>query len=303
MCDFCHTFFFATIYSFVTNVVYMLRIYIFLSCFFITGFTYAQDDLLKDIDTLQTDSEVPQPAFKALQIVTAQSTKLTAKNEWYMVVAHRFGDISTGFKNFFGLDDASTKLGAIYGVTDGLSLSLSRETNMKTFEMGAKYSLIKQSNDFPLNIVGYNVIALNTDLDQDNYPNLRFSDRLSYLTQALISRRFSDKFSLQLTPSYVHKNIYEPTIENKDQFLAGLGGRYKISKRISVNAEYFVNFDSHNFYKNPLSLGMDIETGGHVFQLLFTNSQLNSDIGYLTNALGKWDKGQIFFGFNLYRVF
>ncbi|WP_418121690.1 DUF5777 family beta-barrel protein [Chryseobacterium sp. PTM-20240506] len=264
---------------------------------------YSQEDLLKDIDTIKTNTENSQPAFKALQIVTGQSTKLAAKNEWYIVVAHRFGDISTGFKNFFGLDDASTKLGAIYGVTDWLSLNLSRETNQKTFEVGAKYKLLKQNENFPVDVVGYNVLALNTDLDKDNYPNLRFSDRLSYLTQALISRRFDDRLSLQLTPSYIHKNLYDQNIEDKNQFLTGLGGRYKISKRISVNAEYFVNFDNHSFYKNPLSVGMDIETGGHVFQLLFSNSQLNSDIGYLSNAVGNWGKGHIYFGFNLYRVF
>jgi len=268
-----------------------------------SSLAFAQEDLLKDIDTIKTNTEISQPAFKALQVVTGQSTKLSAKNEWYIVVAHRFGDVSKGFKDFFGLDDASTKLGVIYGVTDGLSLSLSRETNMKTFEGGAKYKLVKQSENFPLDIVGYNVLAVNTDLSKDNYPDLQFGDRLSYLTQALISRRFNDKFSLQLTPSYVHKNLYEPNTEDKNQFLTGLGGRYKISKRISINAEYFVNFDNHSFYKNPLSLGMDIETGGHVFQLLFTNSQLNSDIGYLTNATGDWGKGHIFFGFNLYRVF
>lgn len=264
---------------------------------------YSQEDLLKDIDTVSTANASSPPAFKALQIVTGQSTKLTAKNEWYVVIAHRFGDVSAGFKNFFGLDDASTKLGVIYGVTDAISLSLSRETNMKTFEFGAKYRLLKQNDDVPVDLIGYNVMALNTDLDTENYPHLKFGDRLSYLTQALISRRFNENFSLQLTPSYVHKNLYEPTIENNNQFLTGLGGRYKISKRISINAEYFVNFDNHSFYKNPLSLGMDIETGGHVFQLLFSNSQLNSDIGYLTNATGKWEKGQIFFGFNLYRVF
>ncbi|MGG5210822.1 DUF5777 family beta-barrel protein [Chryseobacterium sp. MIQD13] len=268
-----------------------------------SGLASAQEDLLKDIDTLKTTSEISQPAFKALQIVTGQSTKLAAKKEWYIVVAHRFGDISTGFKNFFGLDDASTKLGVIYGVTDNVSVSFSRETNMKTFEGAVKYKIVKQTDNFPADIVGYNVMALNTDLDKDNYPYLKFGDRLSYLTQALISRRFNDKFSLQLSPSYVHKNLYDPAIEDKNQFLTGLGGRYKISKRISINAEYFVNFDNHSFYKNPLSLGMDIETGGHVFQLLFTNSQINSDIGYLTNAAGRWEKGQIFFGFNLYRVF
>jgi len=264
---------------------------------------YSQEDLLKDIDTISTANTTSPPAFKALQIVTGQSTKLTAKSEWYVVIAHRFGDVSKGFKNFFGLDDASTKLGVIYGVTDAISLSLSRETNMKTFEFGAKYRLLKQNDDVPVDLVGYNVMALNTDLDTETYPHLKLGDRLSYLTQALISRRFNENFSLQLTPSYVHKNLYDPTIENKNQFLTGLGGRYKISKRISINAEYFVNFDNHSFYKNPLSLGMDIETGGHVFQLLFSNSQLNSDIGYLTNATGKWEKGQIFFGFNLYRVF
>ncbi|KQT16496.1 hypothetical protein ASG31_13375 [Chryseobacterium sp. Leaf404] len=281
----------------------MTKTFLLLSLF-TSGLAFSQDDLLKDIDTIQTDNtEISPPAFKALQIVTGQSTKLAAKKEWYFVVAHRFGDVSKGFKDFFGLDDASTKLGAIYGLTDAVSLSLSRETNLKTFEGAIKYRLVQQNAKFPVDIVGYNVVAVNTDLSKDNYPGLRFSDRISYLSQALISRRFNENFSLQLTPSYVHKNLYEPTVEDKDQFFTGLGGRYKISKRISVNAEYFVNYDSHSFYKNPLSIGMDIETGGHVFQLLFSNSQLNSDIGYLTNAAGKWEKGQIFFGFNLYRVF
>ncbi|PQA98237.1 hypothetical protein SAMN05421796_10413 [Chryseobacterium piscicola] len=280
----------------------MTKTLLFLSIFS-SVLAFSQEDLLKDIDTISTSNTSSPPAFKALQIVTGQSTKLTAKNEWYFVVAHRFGDVSEGFKNFFGLDGASTKLGAIYGLTDGISLSLSRETNMKTFEFGAKYKLLKQNDNVPVDIVGYNVMAINTDLDKEAYPHLKFGDRLSYLTQALISRRFNDSFSLQLSPSYVHKNLYEPTIESNNQFLTGLGGRYKISKRISVNAEYFVNFDKNSFYKNPLSLVMDIETGGHVFQLLFSNSQLNSDIGYLTNATGKWEKGQVFFGFNLYRVF
>lgn len=280
----------------------MTKVFLFLSVFAST-FAFSQEDLLKDIDTAATRQDTSQPAFKGLQIVTGQSTKLTAKNEWYIVVAHRFGDLSTGFKNFFGLDDASTKLGAIYGITDRISVSLSRETNMKTFEGAVKYQVARQNEHFPVDVVGYNVWAVNTDLNKDRYPHLRFSNRSSYLTQALISRRFNDNFSLQLSPSYVHKNLYDPSIENNNQFLTGLGGRYKISKRVSINAEYFVNFDSHSFYKNPLSLGMDIETGGHVFQLLLTNSQLNSDIGYLSNATGNWEKGHIFFGFNLYRVF
>lgn len=265
--------------------------------------SYAQDDLLKDIDTIKSGANIEPPAFKGLQVVTGQSTKLPAKNEFYTVVAHRFGDISTGLKNFFGLDNASTKVGFIYGITDGVALSASRETNLRTFEFGAKYSLVKQSDKFPIAIVGYNVWAINTDLSKDNYPLIKFSDRLSYLSQLLMSKRFNENFSLQLSPSYVHKNLYNPSLEDKNTFLLGLGGRYKISKRLSINAEYFANFNKDSGYKNPLSLGLDIETGGHVFQLLFTNSQLNSDIGYLSTASGNWGKGNIFFGFNLYRVF
>ncbi|MEG1239438.1 MAG: DUF5777 family beta-barrel protein, partial [Flavobacterium sp.] len=156
---------------------------------------------------------------------------------------------------------------------------------------------------FPVEVVGYHTVALNSELDTDDFPKLEFANRLSYLSQVLISRRFSESFSLQLSPSYVHKNLYMPNVDEKDQMLAGFGGRYKISKRVSINAEYFVNFSDSDVYKNPASLGLDIETGGHVFQLLFSNSQINSDIGYLTNATGDWGKGNIYFGFNLYRVF
>jgi hypothetical protein len=108
---------------------------------------------------------------------------------------------------------------------------------------------------------------------------------------------------LQLTPTYIHRNLIEPTVDAKNLFSTGLGGRYKISKRVSVNAEYFYNFENKNFYKNPLSVGMDIDTGGHVFQLVFSNSQANTETGYISNATGDWGKGHFFFGFNLYRVF
>jgi len=270
--------------------------------FFIGFYGWSQEDLLKEIDTAQS-SEIYQPSFKALQIVTGQSTKMPAKKEWYLDISHRFGDVSDGFKSFFGLDHATTKLGVVYGLTDGISLSASRHTYQKTYEFGAKYRILKQMGNSPFDIVGYHVVDINSVLDKDSYPNLRFGDRLAYLSQILISRRFSDEFSLQLTPSFVHKNLIEPAIEDKNLFSAGIGGRYKISKRVSLNAEYFLNFEDHNYYKNPLSVGMDIDTGGHIFQLVFTNSQPNTETGYLTNATGDWAKGHFFFGFNLYRVF
>jgi len=269
---------------------------------FILIFSYAQDDLLKEIDTVKT--EVPySPSFKALQVVTAQSTKMPTKKEFYLDISHRFGDVSDGFKNFFGLDNATTKLGVIYGLRDWLALSASRHTYQKTYEFGAKYRLFKQEKESPFDIVGYNVLDINSELRKDDFPKLEFSDRFAYLSQLLISRRFTENLTLQLMPSFVHKNLIEPTIDSKNLFSTGLGGRYKISKRVSINAEYFYNFEDKNFYKNPLSVGMDIDTGGHVFQLVFSNSQANTETGYISNATGNWGKGHFFFGFNLYRVF
>lgn len=269
---------------------------------FILIFSYAQDDLLKEIDTVKT--ELPySPSFKALQVVTAQSTKMPTKKEFYLDISHRFGDVSDGFKNFFGLDNATTKLGVIYGLKDWLALSASRHTYQKTYEFGAKYRLIKQEKQSPVDIVGYNVLDINSELKKNDFPKLEFADRFAYLSQLLISRRFTENLTLQLMPSYIHKNLIEPTIDSKNLFSTGLGGRYKISKRVSINAEYFYNFEDKNFYKNPLSVGMDIDTGGHVFQLVFSNSQANTETSYISNATGNWGKGHFFFGFNLYRVF
>ncbi|AOC97019.1 MULTISPECIES: DUF5777 family beta-barrel protein [Flavobacterium] len=272
-------------------------------CLFLVTLAYSQDDLLKSLDSTQIEDSYSTATFKALQLVTLQTTKMPAKKEFYFVVSHRFGSVKDGFDSFFGLDNATTKLGGIYGVTDWLSVSLSRHTLNKMYEIGLKYRMARQNDNFPLDIVGYSVADINTFLEKDQYPGLEFKHRMTYVQQLLISRKVSEKFSLELVPSFIHKNLYTPEIERDNQFSFGGGGRYKITKRLSVNLEYMHNFDKPDFYKNPLSVGLDIETGGHVFQLIFTNSQSMSESGYLTNASGDWGKGDFFFGFNLYRVF
>lgn len=272
-------------------------------CLFLVTMAYSQDDLLKSLDSTQVQDSYSTATFKALQLVTLQTTKMPAKKEFYFVVSHRFGTVKDGFESFFGLDNATTKLGGIYGVTDWLSVSLSRHTLNKMYETGVKYRMARQSNTFPLDIVGYSVTDINTFLEKDQYPGLEFKNRMTYVQQLLISRKIGEKLSLELVPSFVHKNLYNPDIERDNQFSFGGGGRYKITKRLSVNLEYMHNFDKPEFYKNPLSVGLDVETGGHVFQLIFTNSQSMSESGYLTNASGNWGKGDFFFGFNLYRVF
>lgn len=266
-------------------------------------FVNAQEDLLSALDTVKPAESYATAAFKGLQIVTLQTTKMPAKKEFYFVVSHRFGTVKDGVSEFFGMDMATTKLGGIYGVTDWLAVSASRHTMLKVYEAGVKYRLARQSDSFPFEIAGYNTVDINSLLDKDDYPKLEFKDRLTYITQALISRKFSERISMELVPTYIHRNLYEPDIENDDQFTLGAGGRVKVSKRLALNLEYAHNFNKPGFYTNPLSVGLDVETGGHIFQLLFTNSQSMTEAGYLTHAAGDWGEVDFFFGFNLYRVF
>ena len=163
-------------------------------CLFLVTLAYSQDDLLKSLDSTQVEDSYSTATFKALQLVTLQTTKMPAKKEFYFVVSHRFGTVKDGFDSFFGLDNATTKLGGIYGVTDWLAVSLSRHTLNKMYETGVKYRLARQNNNFPLDIVGYSVADINTFLEKEQYPGLEFKHRMTYVQQLLISRKVSEKF-------------------------------------------------------------------------------------------------------------
>ena len=277
--------------------------------FFLFSFVFAnaQDDLFKELDNDSiVKKEKETAAFKGLQVCTMQSTKMASKGEWYFLVAHRFGDLTEGFDNFFGLDNALTKIGGLYGATDWLTLGLSRQTYNRIYELSVKYKFANQEvNGFPVTIVGYNTMDINSNLSEDEFPYLKTSNRFAFSTQLPISRKFSNAFSLELNPIYIHKNLYEPLFEKADNFLLAIGGRHKVSKRISINAEYAfrLNAKETSFYHNPVTIGMDVETGGHVFQLVFSNSQPMNDVSYFTSATGITDGKGIYFGFNLYRVF
>lgn len=283
----------------------MLKKITLLFCFFHLSMI-AQDDLLKEIDSVTAPNEVVTSAFKSLKIVNLESTKLASKGDLYFVVAHRFGYFDNGFEDFFGLDEANTRLQFVYGLTDGISIHASRSGFQKAYEFAAKYRLISQKvTGSPFEIVGFNSIAINTELDKVLLPKLEFSDRLSYVNQLLISRKFNDKLSLEMAPTYFHENYVANNSQDNSQFALGLGGRYKLTKRWSVNMDYaaHLNRAGNSVFKNPLSIGFDLETGGHVFQMHFTNSQAMHESGYLGNTTGSWSEGQIAFGFNLIRVF
>ena len=269
----------------------------------------AQDDLLSELENeVKDDDNYELPAFKAMKIGNLQSTKIADKGDFYMIVSHRFGTIKDGADTFFGLDNANTKIQLLYSFIDGVQFSLSRESYRKTYAGALKLRLAKQSSSFPVNMVGYMTVNVNSEIKKEQYPTLRYSDRMSYATQILVSRRFSKRFSFELAPSYVRENLQDLNMvkkSNSNQVIMGLGGRMKVSKRMSINLDYAYNFSRHknSIYNNPLTIGVDIETGGHVFQLLFSNAQSTNEPGFLSNAEGDWSDGNIFFGFNIVRVF
>lgn len=264
----------------------------------------AQDDLLDELDaTTKQETSFELPAFKAMKIGNLQSTKIGAKGDLYLIVSHRFGPLKEGFDTFLGLDEANTKIQFLYSFWEGIQLSVSRESYNRTFASALKFRLAKQSSTFPVNLVGYGTVNLNTLIDKATFPALKAADRYSYATQLLISRRFSDNFSFEFAPSYVRENLQNlntvPEAKH-NQFALGFGGRYKLSKRVSLNAEYIYNTSrvSGSPFSDAYAFGVDIETGGHVFQLLFTNAQSTNEPAFISNA-----EGDILFGFNIVRVF
>ncbi len=265
---------------------------------------FAQDDLLNEIDTAATGKSKVESAFKALKIVNLESTKLAAKGDLYFIVAHRFGSVKDGFEGFYGLDQAVTQLKFVYGLNDWLTISGARSEI--AYDFSGKFLIKSQENNgFPVAIAGFTSLAINNTLKESLYPEMKFDNRLVYVTQLLISRKFSNSLSLQLSPTYFHENFVIDDNQDNSQYAIGMGGRYKFAKRWSVNVDYaaHLNRSSTSSFRDPLSIGVDLETGGHVFQMHFSSSQGMHEAGFLGNSTGDWGKGDVFFGFNLLRVF
>lgn len=278
--------------------IYLLLLFIFP----LTSF--AQEDLMK----LVTDSNqvfVRTATFKATRIINGHSVETVGKNNMDFIISHRFDRINRGFDDFFGLDAATNRLGLEYGVNDRLMLGLGRSSFQKMYDFFGKYKLIRQSSgtgNTPLSVTVFTGYALRT---QKTTPQLSGNNRSSYTAQILMARKFSEAFSLQISPTLIHRNYPDVFTDNKSVFATGLGGRMKITKRTSINGEYNYVFPNQidDSYTNNLSFSFDLETGGHVFQLLFTNSFGMVERQFITETTGKWGSGDVHFGFNISRTF
>jgi len=279
---------------------------LFYILFIIPFLTYSQDDLLSEIDTATTNKTYATAAFKGLKIVNFESTKLVAKKELNFIVAHRFGNLKNGIDTFFGLDEAVTRLNFVYGLTDGINIGASRSSFLQIYEASLKYRLARQvDGGFPVTIVGFNAMLVNTSLKKDFNPGIKFSNKLGYTSQLLISRKVNTNLSLQIAPTVIHEGLVALETDNNTQVAIGFGGRYKLTKRWSINLDYGALLDKsdNSILKNPLSIGFDLETGGHVFQLHFTNARGINTNSFIGRTTEDWLDGGIFFGFNLGRTF
>ena len=267
---------------------------------------YSQEDLLSEIDT-DFDSPVYASAvFKGLKVINFESTKLVAKGGFNFIVSHRFGTVKNGFENLFGLDEAVTHLNFVYGISDHINVSASRSSNQKVYELATKFRLARQQEGkLPFTLAAYTSVLANTALDTDNLPKLRFEHRLSYVGQLIISRKLTKELSLLVSSTFFHDNYVLDDSQENSQYAVAFGGRYKLGARWSINMEYgmHLNRSSTSLYNNPFSIGVDLETGGHVFQLHFTNSQSMNANGVFGTSTGDWAEGDVYFGFNLARSF
>jgi len=246
--------------------------------------------------------------FKSTRVINGHSIENAAKGVLDFRISHRFGFINTGAYEFFGLDGATLRLGLEYGVTDRLMVGVGRSSFNKAFDAFGKFKILRQSSgqkNMPISVSWFSNIVCNSikwqNPERENY----FSSRLFYAHQLLIGRKFNNNLSLQISPTYVHRNLVATKAEENGVIALGGLGRYKLTQRLSVNAEYFYVLPNQLApqYTNSLSVGVDIETGGHVFQLHFTNSTAMTEPGFITETVGEWGNGDIHFGFNISRVF
>lgn len=269
----------------------------------------AQEDLM---DLLEEMEEKPVnyafATFKGVRIINSHSIEMPGQGVLQMMISHRFGRVNGGPYEFFGLDQANMRLGFEYGLSPWLTLGIGRSNVNKTYDSFVKARLFRQKSGaerFPFTVVAISSIQANTlrwaDPARENY----FTSRLSYSHQLLIARKFGEHLSLQLMPTMVHRNLVETRDAQNDVYAIGVGGRMRLSKGVTLNFEYFYQLPGHNAtnYQNSLSFGFDIETGGHVFQLMFTNSLGMTENLYVAQTTGDWQAGDIHFGFNLGRVF
>jgi hypothetical protein len=284
---------------------------------FMCSYASAQDTTTNLFDLVDKESKLADSnavdytsaTFKSNRLINGHTVETTPKGILDFKISHRFGAFSLGGYEAFGLDNATMRIGLDYGLTDRLMIGVGRSTFEKQYDGFFKYKLLRQSSgrrNMPVTVSIMSSVMLKTirPADVDDVNKNYYSNKLYYATQLLIARKFNNNTSVQLMPTMLHFNRV-PAGSSNDIFALGVGGRQKVSKRISINAEYYYVLPEYKLpgTHNSLAVGVDIETGGHVFQLHFTNSMGMTERTFIAETTDQWSDGDIHFGFNISRVF
>ncbi|MEM8967935.1 MAG: DUF5777 family beta-barrel protein [Bacteroidota bacterium] len=289
-------------------------LFVFSFCILSSLSASAQDDLMNLLEANTEESILfTEATFKGSRLINGHTIETRTQGELEFLISHRFGRLNSGAYEFFGLDAANVRLGLEYGVADFLTLGVGRNSFEKTYDGFAKLKLLRQSSGkrvMPVSVVSFSSAAINTltESTPGEFPDI--TARMFYTQQLLIARKFGSALSLQIMPTLVHRNRIQEREGENDIYALGVGGRIKLTQRVSLNTEYYYRLNAEEYAEgdlnqlfNSLAIGFDIETGGHVFQLHLTNSRAMIEKGFIAETNGNFFAGDIHFGFNVSRVF
>lgn len=250
----------------------------------------------------QNEAEPVKNVSQGTRLINLHSVNVADKYELQMFIQHRFGDVSGGFYELFGLDESSSRIGFEYGLFNNFNIGIGRTSYMKTFDSFLKYRILTQSSTVPLTVTASVAGSVPTIKDVIPEAFSDFSEKASGNVQLHIARSWK-AFGLQVSPGYIGTGYIPVENASYSFFTLGVGGSARLSKKVSVNIEYLHRFEDKIDYVNPLSASIDIDTGGHLFQIMISNAQQMYDQGIITNPVGDWSEGNFFLGFNLVREF
>jgi hypothetical protein len=285
--------------------------------FYILPFiAFTQDNLLQELEKDTSHPLYTSAAFKSSRLINGHTVETHGKGDLEFIFQHRFGLINGGAYELFGLDEAFVRLGLDYGLTDDVSFSIGRNSVDKTMDGYAKYKVLRQSlatNRMPITLTLLGGVAYRLSPKKEDFPTVKNSDRLAYVGQILLARKFTSALSLQLMPTLISKNSVNKPLETNNSFACGFGGRLKVSPSIALTSEYYYRFNPPDNTLlsqagalkkyDALGFGIDIETGGHIFQLLITNTNTLTERAFVTETNGNIFDGELHFGFNVSRSF
>ncbi len=277
---------------------------------------FSQEDDLMDILDME-DAPITHyttATFKATKIVSSNSVETNGEGQLNFIIQHRFGKMSDGISTLFGLDRSNLRLALEYGVLDNLDIGFGRSSLEQKLDFFVKYRPLRQSTGakkMPISLAGFASMQIITGKFEGDPNRVKlFSSRMSYAYQLMVARKFGKWVSVQITPTYIHRNLVSAKADKNGVFSLGFGTSIRLSGSVRINLEYYwtpegqvISLHEQKKVLNAVLLGLDIETGGHVFQLSLSNSRGMLEKELAAETTGDILKGDINFGFNITRSF